>query len=326
MKIKLLLPATGLLLAALGLSACNKQSANAELAAADPVQAVEALIRSLHDNDLNGFRKLWLPADLRAKVEAKFEAERATLPASSDSDKAQFAQMLSQLTADGAEEQLLAQLEPALSKFDKEVAAQLPMAVAMGSGFAAAAINESTTLSSDQKQHASAVLAALTPWATKLPLGDREKARAAIAALVESARKLELTDLDAVRALPLDDLAAKAGVALAGLKQVFAVYGLDIDKSLASAKVELLDKSDDQARVKVSYTLLDAPVSFEVAMLERDGRWYGADGIASAEKALAAMQQASIDDGAASDTDLVTSAAPAAQSSDATDVQASPSE
>lgn len=301
MKIKFFGPVTGLLLAALALSACSQRDADGERAANDPTRAVEKLIRSVHDNDLNAFRKLWLPADLRAKIEAKFEAERATLPSSSDADKAQFAQMLGELTADGAEDRLLAEIEPVLAKFEKEVAAQLPMAVAMGSGFAAAAINESDTLNRDQKQHFNAILDALTPWAIKLPLGDREKARAAISALVASARKLELTDLDAVRTLTLDQLLDKAGIVLAGFKQVLAVYGLNLDQSLAGAQVTLLEKTDGKANVKVNYTLLDTPVSFEIAMLERDGHWYSADGIANAEKALATPLQTSTDEETSND-------------------------
>src|SRR3546814_7861226 len=89
----------------------------------------------------------------------------------------------------------------------------------MGSGFISAAIAESQTLSDDEKQHAGSALAALTGWASALPLTDRAKAQQAIAAVTDTARKLALVSIDALRSITLDQALAKAGIVVAGTKK-----------------------------------------------------------------------------------------------------------
>lgn len=269
------------------LIACGKQPPAVE-AGSDPVAAVAALSSSLRDNDLQRFYGLSVPLELRQRTEAAYDAKRAALPPADPKEREEFAHTMAKLTAPDAEDVLYAELEPALVKLEAEVANQLPLMVAMGSGFASAAINESETLSADEKQHASSVLAALTGWATTAPVADRAKARAAIAAVTASARAMQISDLDTLRTLDMNDALVKGGLALAGLKQVAALYGLEFDPALDSVKPELLSRDNDNARVKVSYTLLGKPVSFEMAMLQRDGNWYSADAVTRAEAALAA--------------------------------------
>ena len=162
----------------------------------------------------------------------------------------------------------------------------------MGSGFVSASIAEHQTLSDDEKQHASSALVAMTGWASTLPLTDREKAKTAIATVTETTRNLALTDIDALRAISFDDALSKAGIAATGAKKILATYGLDLDQALASVAASELSRNGDVARVKVNYTLLDKPISFEMDMLQRDGRWFSASGIARAETALAAADSA----------------------------------
>ena len=269
------------------LAACGKeQPSDATAAASDPVGAVVALAGSLRDNDLERFYALSLPQELRERTAAAYNAKRATLPPADAKEREEFAQTMNTLTAPGAEDALYTQIEPGLVKLEAEVSGQLPLMVAMGSGFASAAIAESDTLSEDEKQHASAVLAAVASWAATAPLADRAKARAAIAALTASARAVQITDLDTLRTLDIEAALAKGGLLWAGVKQITALYGFDIDAALSSVTAEALHRDNDNARVKVGYTLLGKPVSFEMAMLQRDGRWYSADAIARAEAAL----------------------------------------
>lgn len=278
------------LLATLG--ACGKDKAAAVQAGSDPVAAVTALAKSLRDNDLQGFYAQSVPADLRARTEAAYDTKRASLPSADAEEREEFAQNMAKLTANDAEQVLYADLEPSLIKLEAEVASQLPMMVAMGSGFASAAISESETLSDDEKQHASSVLAAITGWASTAPIADREKARAAITAVTHTARALQISDLDTLRTLSMDDALGKGGLAWAGVKQITALYGLDLDPVLDSVKAEVADREGDSARVRVSYALLGKPVNFEMAMTERDGHWFSSDAIARAEAALARLDQA----------------------------------
>lgn len=269
------------------LAACGKDH-SAVVVSSDPASAVATLARSLRENDLPHFYAQSLPQELRERTAAAYNAKRAALQPADAKEREEFAQTMTRLTAADAESALYTQIEPALVKLETEVAGQLPMMVAMGSGFASAAIAESKTLSADEKQHASAVLAAVAGWASTAPVADRAKARAAIAAVAASARALEIADLDTLRTLDIDAALAKAGLLWAGVKQITALYGLDIDAALDSVKAEALSSDNDNARVKISYTLLGKPVSFEMAMLRRDGQWYSADAIARAEAALQA--------------------------------------
>lgn len=275
------------------LLACSKESAAPSAAAGKtPTDAVTHWAQSLRANDMQAFSRQWLPDDLRQRTEAAFDAQRQALPPADEKDRAEFAQTMSKLTAADAEKTLYAEIEPMLAKLDAEIGSQLPLAVAMGSGFISASIAESQTLSDDEKQHAGSALAALTGWASALPLTDRAKAQQAIAAVTDTARKLELDSIDALRSLKLDPALAKAGIVAAGTKKLLAVYGLDVDKALASVKASEVSRDGDHARVKVSYTLLDKPITFEMDMVQRDGRWFSAAGIERAETALAAIDSA----------------------------------
>lgn len=276
------------------LFACGKNGSAPVVAEAgkSPTEAVTHWAQSLRANDMQTFSQQWLPDDLRQRTQALFEAQRNALPPAEDSERAEFAQMVNKLTAPDAEQALYAELEPMLAKLDAEIGSQLPLAVAMGSGFVSASIAENTTLSDDEKQHASSALVAMTSWASTLPLTDRDKAKTAIAAVTDTTRNLKLTDIDALRAISFDDALSKAGVAATGAKKILATYGLDLDQALASVAVSEVSRDGDAARVKVSYTLLGKPISFEMDMLQRDGRWFSASGIARAETALAEADSA----------------------------------
>jgi hypothetical protein len=289
------------------LFACGKESSAPSHATAgkSPTEAITQWAQSLHNNDMSAFSHQWLPDDLRQRTETAFNTQQQALPAADESERTEFAQMVGKLTAPDAEATLYAELEPMLAKLDAEIGSQLPLAVAMGSGFASAAIAENETLSDDEKQHASSALAALTGWASTLPLTNRDKAKAAIAAVTETTRNLNLTDIDTLRTISMDDALVKAGTVAAGSKKILAIYGLDVDKALASVSASEVSRDGDTARVKVSYTLLDKPISFEMDMLQRDGRWYSASGITRAETALAAADTApaTLDEGNAPDAE-----------------------
>ncbi len=289
----------GLTAAALLLAACQREEG--PVAPDSPAAAVEALAASLRQNDLVRFSKLSVPPAMYARLEARWREQQAQQPAPSDEEREEFAQTLARFTDADAEERLYAELEPSLTRFESEMAAQLPLMVAMGSGFISASVQQSDTLSDAQKQHASEVIGALAGWASTLPLGDRDKARQAVGVVADTARRLELESLDQMRDFSFEDTLVRGGTLLGGGKRLMALYGFDIDRTLDSVRVEPVSENGDQARVRVRYTLLDKPMSFEVDMVRIDGGWYSVDAIASTQEQLDAPLSAEDDEAYAED-------------------------
>lgn len=274
----------GLTAAALLLVACKREEG--VTTPDSPAAAVQALADSLRENDLVRFSKLSVPPSMYARLETRWREQQAMQPEPSEDEREDFAQTLARFTAADADETLYAELEPSLTRFESEMAAQLPLMVAMGSGFISASVQQNDTLSEAQKQHANEVIGALAGWASSLQLGDRDKARQAIGVVTDTARRLELESLDQMRNFSFEDTLQRGGAVLAGGKRLMALYGLDIDRSLSSVRVEPLTQDGDSARVRVNYTLLDKPVSFEVDMVRVDGGWYSTDAIAGTREQL----------------------------------------
>src|SRR5690606_32114781 len=137
------------------------------------------------------------------------------------------------------------------------------------------------------KRHGQALVAALLAWAQPTLFTDRDRAREAIAALSATARQLDLPTLEQARALEMMPAMEKGGIALAGVKQVASVYGMDLDASLDGVEAKLLSSEGDTARVKVSYPLVGQTISFETQMQRVGEGWYSADAIKQAEADLA---------------------------------------
>ncbi len=267
-------------LSALVLSAC---SGDKNLAAKDPVTAAKNLSVALRDNDFNRLAHIMVPPADYDKLEAQYKEKQSKEAAPTDAEKKNFADTLAKFTAADAEAKLFSDIQPKLA----QMGPQIPMGVAMMSGMAGNAIEQNPKFSPDAKEQAKAVLTAVTKWATTAPLADEAKAKQAIGIVVATARDLKLTTLDDARKLTYTQTLDKAGIAFGGLKKTLAVYGFDIDQSLSSVTVEKKSGDADKAVVTVKYTILGAPVSANIDMVQRDGRWYSADVLKSVEDKLA---------------------------------------
>lgn len=273
-----------LALAAL-VAACGKKEEQATTAAAPvvapavtPDAAVMASVRALRANDINGFLVAALPPGEVAKMKTDW-AKNLTKDPITDEDRKKFSDQMTKLTAPGAEDKLYADIEPQLKKFDQESAAQMPMMIAMGQGFMQSSIQQSKDMNDEQKKQAAALIDAGGKWAQGVKFTDPALVKGAIAAICKTARDLNLKSLDDVRALTYDQGMIKAGIAMGGLKQVLAVYGLQIDRSLDSIKAETVGTTGDVAKVKVTYTAFDQPFSSESDLVKVDGKWYGKQAI-----------------------------------------------
>ncbi len=277
----------------LGLVACGgKDKSEPESAAAvarqtsDPAKAVESFAAKLKENNLLEAVQVAVPPakldELRAQWKEKMASE---VP--SEEEKAEFAQQMTKLTAPDAEETLYAELEPLLVKFETEMAAQMPMMIGMGQGFAMQTIQANEELTEAQKQQATEVIGALAGWLQTAKFADRDLAKKGISIAVKSARDLNIKTLDEVRALDFDHAMGKVGIAFGGMKDILALYGFDMNQALASTKASVMSKADGAAKVSVGYTLLGKSLTTETDMIEVDGRWYGKDTVEQLVSGLA---------------------------------------
>jgi hypothetical protein len=279
---------------------CNQQTAAPTAAApaapapapvaAAPDAAVLASVHALRANNVAGLLENALPAAEVAKMKADWTKEINKDPVT-DEDRRKFAEQMSKLTAPGAEDKLFAELEPQLKQFEQQSAQQMPMMIAMGQGFVQSAIQQSKDLNEQQKQQTTALIDATAKWAQTAKFTDAALAKQAIGVVCKTARDLNLKTVDEARALNYDQAMQKAGIVLGGFKQLFAIYGLSMDKALDSVKAETVSANGDAAKVKVTYTAFDQPFSTESDLVKVDGKWYSKQAIAQWTKAQEKEQE-----------------------------------
>lgn len=266
-----------------GLLACQKQetasgtapATTRPAAAHSPDAALKNAIHSLRNNDLLGLISSQVPAQELDRMRNDWKTKVAS-EALTDAKREEFAKNMAELTAPGAEEKIMAQIEPWLVKFEKETAPQMPMMVALGKGIAAQAITENKDLSEEQKQQARGNLDALGRWIESIQLTDRERVRKAVGHVVAAAREFNCKTLDEFYALSFDEAMMRLSPVLKAIKGVLATYGLDLDHALDSAQVEIATQEGDNAKVRVRYDFLSQPTSFEVDLTRMNGQWYNA--------------------------------------------------
>jgi hypothetical protein len=267
-------------LAAAGIG-CSQQSntgapttpAAVAVATSSPEGTVTASVKALRENNVASLFEVMMPPAELTKVKADWSKEMNKDPVT-DEDRKQFADTITKLTAPDAEGKLYAQIEPQLKEFDQKSAQQMPMMIAMGRGFAQSAIAQSKDLSDSQKQQASQLLDAVGNWAQTTKFTDPTLVKSAIAAICKTARDLNLKTIDEARALTYDQGMQKAGIVVGGVKQVLLVYGLNVDKTLDSVKVDPAVVAGDSAKVKISYVAFDQPFSTDSDLLKMDNKWY----------------------------------------------------
>jgi hypothetical protein len=185
--------------------------------------------------------------------------------------------MMAKLTAPNAEQQMYAELEPQLVKFETEMAAQIPMMIGMGQGFAAQAIAANEKLDEEQKKQATEAVAATAVWLQTVPWADRDVLKRAIGKAVSTAREIDLPTMEKARSLEFEQAMGKAGIAFQGVKEILALYGLSIDAIFDSVNAEEVSQTENLATVRVKFKLFDKALWHDTQMTRVDGRWYGKD-------------------------------------------------
>lgn len=259
---------------------CGNQQSSAPVAtsANTPDATIRKSADLLKQNDIAGVMQNALPPAEFEKVKADWTKANNERPVT-DEDRKKFEETMARLTAPDADKTIYAEIEPQLKQFDAQYQQQIPMYVAMGQGWLTGMVQQNKDLSDADKQQAVAAINALAAWVQKTRFTDAESVKKVLAITTKTARDLNLKSLDEARALTFDQSMQKARVALGGFKEALAIYGFSVDKTLDSVKPEVLSNDGKTASVKVSYTLLDTPLTATTQMVNVDGRWYGKDTI-----------------------------------------------
>lgn len=284
----------------LALNACGKNGENGEAGSAGPAAASKGLaphetvmksVQALRNNDLKSFLSVSLPADKYQEVQQQWE-EKKQEPVTEE-DKQEYANTMQQLTQDGAVDNIMAQLEPQLDQMRQ----QMPMFVGMFQGIAQSAITQSKDMTDEQKQQAQKAVTAMTAWAQRTDLASPDLARKAVSAAVDTARKLDLPTLDAVHQLSFDQMLDKGGVLLGGVKDVLAVYDLDVNHTLDSVNAETVSQDGEAAKVKTTFDFLGTQQEYVGDYVKVNGRWVAKEAMETH------IQQVAGDQPKADDTD-----------------------
>jgi hypothetical protein len=249
------------------LQACGgNDESTAKVDTSSPDGAMLSAINALKNNDIKALMQASMSKTDYDKSVAEFEKAK-TSP--SESDKAQFAQMMGMLTADGAEDQLMAMATPQL----EQMRAQLPMLLMMGKGMASQAIESSAEIPTEQKETVTKTANALMDFVSNNDILSEEVTRKAISAAVNTAKSLDMKSLDQLQNMSFDDAMGKASLVMGGVKDVLNVYGISLDDVLSSVKISDVDNQGETAVMKVAYDFLGQSFTQNVKMHKKDGQW-----------------------------------------------------
>lgn len=243
-------------------------------AATTPDAAIRRSVELLKQGDIAGVMQNSMPPAEYAKAKADWKHDADEKPIT-DEDRQKFAATMGKLTAPNAEQTLYTEMEPQLKAFDAQYQTQIPMYVAMGSSWLQGMVQQNKDMSDADKQQAVAAINAVGTWVQKTHFTDPDSVKKVLAIASKTARDVNLKTLDEARALDFDQSMQKARIAFLGFKQALGVYGFEFDKTLDSIKPEVVSNDGKAAKVKVSYTLFDAPLTAETDMVNVDGHWYG---------------------------------------------------
>ena len=262
-------------LSLLALSACGSDKATTKSGASldTPHGTIMANVDAMRRNDLGALLKNNMSDAQIDEMRAGWEEQRKEEP--TESEKAEFAQQMAMLTADGAEDTLMAMVEPQLA----QMKAQMPFFIMMAQTAGGQAIDGNTEMSDQEKEMAQGMLTAAADWANKTDLSDPELARKAIGIAAETARGLNLETLDDVQALDFDDLLDKGSATLGGTKKVLEVYGISIDDMFDSMEAKTTATDGDNAVVDLTFDFLGASHTVPMDMTKHEGRWVSSDAV-----------------------------------------------
>jgi hypothetical protein len=238
-------------------------------AAADPSVQLQDLVRQFRSNDLAAIVRGSLPPAHYQTLLDKYEEARSK--PISDKDRADFAEGLQKLIAPDAVDQLMAEIEPKM----RERAVQSEGMILMGLGAMNMAVTSpDSDLTEEQRAMLKRALPGIEAWVIETDFFSVDTLRQALTLVADAARRTGISDLDQIRMLSFEQLLAHGGRMLGAGKQAVKLYGIDLDAIVSTARMEVLEVEGDEARVRTTVTVFDAPLHFEQSLVLVEGRWY----------------------------------------------------
>lgn len=262
-----LLVATGTVIGAWGIGTPGIGAKGETRVNLTPHETVLSTVQALRSNDTEALVRSLLTDEQWREARADWDQQRK---GPVDPAEAQaFEETMSRLTAPGAEEELMKEIEPALA----EMRPQMTMMVGMFSGMGQAILAENDALAPAEKQKAARLLDAVGRTLLTNDLTDAGAARKAVGIVCKAARDLKVKTLAEVQALGFEGVLAKGDVVLRATKEVLAVYGISLDDWLATFKAETIQQEGDTATVRVHFEILGVSDSTDYEMVKVGGRW-----------------------------------------------------
>lgn len=246
--------------------------------AIDPAQQLQDMTAFLRRNDLLGLAREALSAEKFAEIRTAYEYQRGQ--PISDDQRAEFEREISRITAPDAVERLMAEFRPKLDEARPQAAGGIMMAI----GAAQMALaSPDTELTAEQRDMLRRALPGVQAWLTSTDFFDESTLRRALTLVTDAARATGISNLDQVQMLSFEEVLGHGGNMLAAAKSAVRLYGIDVDQIMATARYETVSIAGNEARVKATVTVFDAPLSTEFDMVLVDGRWQGKQGAVHVE-------------------------------------------
>lgn len=244
-----------------------------------PAAAVVQLAQDLRRNDLVAYARHALPPNLHTRMEHAWKDGRTIWPLSQLPLNNRLPGFVTVLSGPGAEKSLVQAYDRQFSGAQRE----LRSAASTLGLFATQYVGSAEQYGPAEREHYAQVIAALSQWGRRAPLADPDHAKAAIPELAAAARLTGMGPPGAFNADGMERSLGRLGPFLARFKKVSLGYGLDLDASLDSVEVELLQQTGDTATVQLRYTLAGQTIDAIVPVERRTGRWYLSDLLRHAE-------------------------------------------
>lgn len=240
-----------------------------------PERAVATSLAFTAQGNFDALVKNRLPPADYAKWRSEWDAAHAQAAPVSEAQRKQFATIMQLLTEPGAEAKLATRLTPDLAKL-RGHGNSLPIATSIFEAAGNQMIAESPQLGTAQRALAHQGLQALIGWLKDTDFSDPKKAKQAIDLVCATARQLHVKTLDQWRALDYATTMKDYGLIWNGLEQLLDIYGLNLARSFADAKVSATAVDGDHATVKLDLRLAGTPLSGAWPMVKQGGHWYDA--------------------------------------------------
>jgi hypothetical protein len=235
---------------------------------AAPHEGLVQIVQGLRTNDVALALRASVSAERFSGMQVIWDENRkGTADAA---ENMQFQAVMGMLTAPGAEDLLMAQVEPKLVEMRPQVA----MVAGMLSGMGAMMVQQNTNLSPEEQQVAQRLLEAFGQHLLTHDVTSPASARKVIGIVCTTARQLGVVSLEDVQKLTFDEMLAKLGVVWGGVKSVLDVYGISIDRTLDSFQAETVSVDGDRAVVRVSFQFLGVDQTSEIELVKSGNDWF----------------------------------------------------